>query len=357
MAGYIDFAMRKIAQDRADDEARLMAAQAQSVRKPSIGDYLKGVGGVVGGQVLAKKLADMFMGAENAGTAGAPSVNASAGSILDPIKNTLSSVFPGQGKDAVSSGFLQETAPGSLLDTGDIIAADAAVPEGANVVGSAPVEGLSGLGQALSAAAIAHGGYGLAKNWGEGDWKQGAMSGAEMAAGLYPFLGPWSLAAIPIGAGLGAIHTGRTNEGTIGRNSIREFLASRGVSPEAGYLNLPTGERFQMTSGGGGSGNYNVDQANPLSGQAVGFANPLGEIISSGDDKFAGQTAGWYSNAALQGAANEQDVLNNIRYQYRQAGITKDEAYRAMRRLQMAGKITQQEKDAYEAALNQIFSG
>lgn len=210
-------------------------------------------------------------------------------------------------------------------------------------------------GGPLSAAASLYGAYKLADDWGQSDWKSGAASGA--MAGSY--FGPWgTVIGAAIGAGLGSIHTGVTNKGTRARNSIRKFLADRGVSPEVGYLNMPDGSKFEMTSHGGGEGNYHIDTStgDPLTTTAVGYSNPLAEIVTSGDPKYTSQLTGWYGNAALQGAKSEEDVISNVRYQYKQAGITKDEAYRAMDRLVNAGKITQEEYSAYTNALNRIYN-
>lgn len=358
-------------------------AKAQEMLQPKTSDIIKQLAALFGAAYLGKagaNLADktnllsslgLSDGQGGLGLVGKGSLVSDAadyiGSLGSDARDYIGNLFSGGGGTSGASlgaGAAAQLPVGGLETAYKAAASQGGLPAlpggiedylGSEVMGPGAGEGLSALGQALSLAAVAHGGYNLAKGFGEGDWKSGAMSGAEIASGLYPFIGPWSLAAIPIGAGLGLAKTGKTNEATSRRDDIRRFLFEKGVSPEAGKLSLPGGGTFDIAKEGGGKGAYQVDFNQPLAGKAVGLLNPLGEIITSGAEN-AGQSTGQFSNAALQGAGSDEQLLKNIQFQYKQAGVTHDEAKRAMNRLSMAGRITPQEYDAYMNSINKVFA-
>lgn len=360
-------ALSQIARRRAEQQQLLAQAEQQSMAKPKISDLAKTIAATAlargGGDALAKE----FGGVMPDITGGIKEQFGGLTDILSGAKDSIGSAF-GYEPTQLASSATTDYAPSllndygigggyeqSLLDSYGL--GNTELSTGASEAAST---GMSGLGTALSLAGIAHGGYNLFDDFGEGDWKSGALSGAEVGAGLGSFFpGVGTLVGGGIGALagglLGAAKTGKTNEGTKRRDSVRSFLASKGVGPKEDYLSLPGGGEYDIGGEGGGSGAYNVDQTNPLAAQASGLLNPLGETVTSGDDTGARQTTGMFTNAALQGATDEKTLIDNVRYQYQQAGITKDEGFRALRRLRDAGRITEDERMAYENSLNKVF--
>jgi len=244
-----------------------------------------------------------------------------------------------------------------ILDPRDIgINPPMAAQMGPDAVTPGSFGSLSTLGQLLSIAGSVKGAYDIFKGIGSGDAGGGALSGTELALASYPFLGPWSLAAIPIGSLLGGIKTGKTNKGTLQRDALRKFIYEQGFSPELGYLSTPGGGKFAITQEGGGKGAYNLNWENPLVPEAVGLLNPLGEAATEGDPNLSSQMTSMFTNAALQGATDRDSMLANVRYQYQAAGVTREEAERAIKQLAQANRITPNEYAAYLNAINTVFS-
>jgi hypothetical protein len=353
--------VQAIAKKRAQDQAmQLEQAKQQSIKKPGIKDLATTIAALTGGQYLGRELAE--------------GIGSGAGSIVKEgtsgLKDLLSSIGIGGGTTPTAGYEVSKALTTPQLQTIYNTGLETGIPELmpggiealAGESSAVPAAGLSGLGTALSLAGIGHGAYGLFDNFGEGDAGSGAMSGAELGAGLGTLIGGPGFGTL-IGGGIGAlgggvlgsIHSGQTNPGTLFRNDYRKYLQDKGISPELGYLSLPGGGKFEMTSSGGGKGSYHVDQSG-LGGTAVGYLNPLGELTTSGDDKYSGQATGYFSNAALEGATDEPTLMENIRFQYNQAGVGPEEARRGIKRLLNAGRITQQEYAAYENAINKIFT-
>lgn len=366
MAGELAAARALIEQDKRARQAAAMQAEQQSIAQPKTSDMMKMLLAAGFAPKLGSELANIggdvigdltsALGLKSGGGGGGifSSIGKSLGlgggggsapnfampAMSNPVQPLLEQGYASSlstQNPYLLPGGLEDVAGAELTGAGEGLATEG---------------GLGALGNALSIAAMLHGGYNLFDNFGEGDWKSGAMSGLEIGLGAMPFLGPWSLAAAPVGALIGAAKTGKTDEATKERDDFRTFLASKGVSPREDILMTPSGE-FNIGQEGGGQGAYNVDQSNPLAARASGLLNPLGELTTSGSDK-ASQATGMFTNASLQGA-DDKNLIDNIRFQYNQAGITKEEAQRGINRLLNAGKINQAEHAAYANAIGQVF--
>lgn len=163
------------------------------------------------------------------------------------------------------------------------------------------------LASALPAAGIAAGAYtGVQQFEGANKFGQGKpLSFQEQVALALP-TGGFSFLANPLQKLLGI---GHHDADTTNRMGLKNQLAS---GPLGASLS------FQGNSGplSLGRAGYNVDFTNPLSQQAVGYANPLASILAqnSGDHfgKSQNDLAGEIANTIMQGANNTQDVKNNI---------------------------------------------
>lgn len=217
-----------------------------------------------------------------------------------------------------------------------------------------------------NAAAGIHGAYGAINDFGSGQGPiKGGIQGAEIAYSLYPFLGPYAAAAIPIGALAGMATTGKTNQAHIDRDSIRKNFAGAGLGPED-TIEFTDGTKFDFDQEGDG-GTYNTpDPNNDLVKQIIGQTNPLGEMLTEGGtDKHRSDATGMLTSAVLNGLdINDPNSLEAARKRvqdiYQKLGITPDQAVSKINELADKGMLSQDEKTAYAApggGIGQAFSG
>lgn len=252
-------------------------------------------------------------------TAGAP-----YGTILDPVTGSpLGTMGPPASGEAASAAGGLPFAPAAATAVGTYLA------------GKSAYDALKGKPVSNSPAGIA------------GRVQLGVSTGglSELAR---PFLGN-------IGGGKGKDQTGR--------DQIRGNLQSGGLLDDNYNITLADGSKFNIGQDGGakltntdGSTRpvYNTDPGNPLATNAIAWANPLAEMLTGGDPKKRSDFAGYFANAALSNAKNENDVKANIQAFYQNSGLTKEGAQAQLQSLLSAGKIDQQTSDVYQASINQM---
>lgn len=237
-----------------------------------------------------------------------------------------------------------------------------------------PTQASSGLGTLGTAAAIAaalHGGYGLTKAYGQGNAKAGLMPGLETGAGVGALVGgpAGALIGAPIGAGVGAL-TGMAKAGKhedqIKRDQVREAMRSAGAIDETYGLTLADGTKFNIGLDGGARGHYDfsggrrpyeVKAEHPFSAQAVGWADPLAEVLTGGDPKLRSDFAGYFANAAMSNSQGIEGVRSNVLQIMEDLKLNEASVRQGLDALKSAGKIDDSRYAAYMNSLGSLFGG
>jgi hypothetical protein len=98
---------------------------------------------------------------------------------------------------------------------------------------------------------------------------------------------------------------------------------------------------------------YNINWEDPRAGQLVGLLNPIGFVMSGGNDKLQSDSVGYLYNAATSSG----DPMQNIRHFYDKLGLNPESAKQALDELVEKKKIKPEERDAYLHGVNQVFAG
>lgn len=98
-------------------------------------------------------------------------------------------------------------------------------------------------------------------------------------------------------------------------------------------------------------GSATFDEA---TGEAVGALNPLGYLLSGGDDKFQGQLTGMLYNSLAEGGEDGVTTAE-IRQLYDKMGLDHAGAFETINNLHSQGNISENEALSAQNALNQIY--
>lgn len=154
---------------------------------------------------------------------------------------------------------------------------------------------------------------------------------------------------------------GGKNETQQARDGVRKNLRASGLVDDTWSIGLANGQKFDIGKDGGarlGDGRryFEADHKNPLTHEAIGFANPLAAIATGGDDDLKTNFGGYFTNAAMTGAGDKDAIRRNARGMYEKAGFkSKDDAYAAINALAEAGKISREDQLAYHNGVNEVF--
>lgn len=323
----------------------------------------------------------------------------------NPILGAITGVATNVAEDAATnyiSAYISEAlgmggsggAAGAAGSAGSASAGGAAGPAGASSTTGGASSLAAGSTGAIAGGSIltALGGYGLydtidhygkQKQDSSGTLKAtggGMASGAATGAGIGLAVGGPVGAAW--GAGIGAAVGGLAGLGSsmwgsgkdddqFKRDDAREVLQSLGMLDENYKLvggskqdfdfGLDGGARLPNvginTDGESDRGYYDVDFSNPLAEQAVGFLNPIAQLLFQ-DDKVASDMVGYFTNYALQNSDTEEQAKNAILEIYRAAGITNsDHAGYILSQAREAGTISREDFDSSLYALGKLFEG
>lgn len=224
-------------------------------------------------------------------------------------------------------------------------------------------------GDILAPLAIAHGGYNLATSiGGNRDVAGGAMSGAEMGAGIGTLIMPGVGTAI--GAGIGAIgggllgsiksgrsksHEERSNQRQFLKDNVPTFLDPKG------NITLSNGQLFDIgkerEKGRKFYDEITKDVAPEVKGLAIGAAMPIGMIASGGNKQIATNFTGNIAAGFTQAGSTAEDFNREARNQYNRLGISEQQAYEQIAQMADKGVVSQDEVAAYHNAVNQAFHG
>lgn len=257
---------------------------------------------------------------------------------------------------------------GSLATPGNVVNAGISTPTGVSATVVPETAGFMGTAAPiLGGLAALHGGYGLAKNFGKGDAKGGALSGLETGAGIGTMIAPGFGTLLGGGIGLlgggllGSIKTGK-HEDQVARDQVRAGLQKAGFLDEGFNVSLADGSKFNIGLDGGatnasGGHIYNVDESNKFSAQASGWGKPIALALTGGNPKLSSDFGGYLANAAMSNAQTMEGVRANMLNFMQKAGLTPNMVIAKLGELSKAGGINPQEHAAYVNAVHTMVKG
>lgn len=155
------------------------------------------------------------------------------------------------------------------------------------------------------------------------------------------------------------------NDDQIRRDRIRANLKSSGAVDEGYHVRLADGTKYNigvdgnatlLNKQGGERRAYETDETNELTPQAIAYTNPLGAIITGGDEKLRSDQAGYYTNAITSNAVSSEDARRNAITLYQDHGIDYYTAHDEVDNLVLKGAIDKPTADAYHDGINQTFN-
>lgn len=151
------------------------------------------------------------------------------------------------------------------------------------------------------------------------------------------------------------------------RDRLEEIgIINKGEGKEDNSIHFGDGSAFdigkdggaRLTNSAGERRQYSdVDFSDKFSGSVVGAVNPLAAILTGGNERLRSDTAGWYTNAVLNGAPDETTMNVRIKELYGQHGITQEQANQAIDELVKKERIDEATAAAYRNGLNDVFNG
>lgn len=226
---------------------------------------------------------------------------------------------------------------------------------------------LAAAGTASAALNVANGIGGIAQlatNWGRSSPSAGAVSGVAAGAAIGTMICPGIGTAI--GAGIGAICGGLIGAITCGkhrdqkvRDTVRQELVQLGVLSPDFKLQLPDGTLYDMGKDGGARGEfggrrpYEVDLSNPLAQYAIGWIDPVVQLLAPGNTKIRNDFAGYFANAAIANAEDLGDVKRNIDHFIQKFGLTNESLVNGIVQMAQGGYIDRTLAEAWISGVAQ----
>lgn len=306
------------------------AQQEQKAKQATKGNPLLGLGAAV----AAKKASDMLGGAFSSSL---------------PTTEAENALFNTPGMEASQAAW--NTDAGVVTSNPTVTAPSFWSFEGGPF--SQNLAGEFSLPSVISGAGALAGAHNLATNWGKNNPVSGAASGAAIGTYFMPGIGT------AVGAGLGGL-MGMAKAGKhkdqIRRDAVRKRLQEMGFLDDKFNVDLADGTKYDI--GRDGSQKlYNIDQSDPNVANAVALINPLGEILTGGDDKLRSDFVGYLGNAATSNAKDPESIKKNILAMYAKNGIGLEQAKGKLQDLLNSKAITDAEKQAYDYGLTTLFGG
>lgn len=190
------------------------------------------------------------------------------------------------------------------------------------------------------------------------DQKDIAM--ASLASGP---LAPLTFTAMELYNLAAGIFGGHKGKDQVARDDYREGLKKAGALDKDYNLTLADGSKYdfgadgknRLTSTDGSKRRtYDPDFKNPLTAQAIAWANPLANVLTDGDKKKATYLTGQLANAAISNAQNPDDVKNNIKGIFGQLKIDSNIANTKLGELANKGTLKDDEARIYQAGVNDL---
>lgn len=294
------------------------------------------------------------------GVAAAPTIASSAPSILGAGGTGVASATP----EAIAAG------QGVLLNpaTGEAVAT--AAPLAAGGAAATSPWALSGIGSTGNfllpiAGAVGIGDLAMRRPGGFSGAAQGAASGAAIGS-YFPGYGT------VIGAGVGALYGGLNkasgkDKDQLQRDAMRQALIDRGLLAQDYKITLANGQVFDMGKDGGAAIQnwdgqtsrpyYQWDTTSPLSHQAIGWVNPIAEMLAGKNEKLKTDLAGYLVNAVTTGATTLEGVRANVLGLIQQYGFDEASMRAAIDEMLNSGEITPEQREAYQYGIGTLMLG
>ena len=239
--------------------------------------------------------------------------------------------------------------------------------------GAAAGAGLSsGASSAMGALGAAYSAYNLISNFGHMTPMAGATNGAALGA----YVGTSILPGIGTGVGAiiggiaggiaGLFHNGKHKD-QVARDAVRTQLQQIGLVDKDYQLTLADGSKFNIGVDGGHKFTnldgterrvYNTDGSNPLTGEVIGWAQPLAFLLTGGNKKLKDDFTGYFVNAALSNAGADIEVARkNIAGLFAQLQITPEQVLQGLQQGVAQGALTENEFMAFAHGIETLLNG
>ena len=269
---------------------------------------------------------------------------------------------------SASIGDIAEAAYGYITGTQAAgIEGAAAVADGAGAAAEGAA-GLSGtVNQVIGAAGAAYSLYNIINNFGELSLKDGIVNGAATGAYVGSFFGPpGTLIGGAIGGVVGAVasffkKSGKSKEQKA-RDKVRDAFEQIGLIDENHSVTLADGTKYDIGKDGKHKytnldgtkrGAFEIDFSNPMSGQVIGWINPIVEQLVGGDEKLRIAFVGYFTNAALSNAKSLEEARQNVLAMFKNIGLTPEKIASGLQQMNAAGKLP---NDVFEAYVNGVIT-
>ncbi len=321
---------------------------------------LAGTAGTVGGIYLANQLIGSGAGAAAGGTGGAAAgtaAGASAGASGAAAGGAGAAAGSAPAAPVIVNGATAATSGSSGAAAGGTAGGTAGATSGAGsgILGAnGATLGATGVGLAGGAAAAY---YAMAASQAYSDLKSkdphtkdvGGIEAALLATG--PFLGWASPIVKPVDKMLRTKHPGQLK-----RDAMRATLDKQGVIEKQDgkwLIRRPDGTSYDIgTEDRARSDDYEIDNFNADGvGQAIGWMDPIAEILSGGDQGLREQTGGYLTHYVT----GSGDVKSNAQDFYKRNGYDRDSMFQLINQMEDMGRIKKDRADAYRNSMNTLW--
>lgn len=188
----------------------------------------------------------------------------------------------------------------------------------------------------------------------------GAVTAAALATGPAAPLTFAALELYNLGVGMFGGKKGKDQQA---RDAYRSGLQKAGALDKDWNLTLADGSKYDFgadgksrlaNTDGGSRRTYDLDFKNPLTAQAIAWANPLSNVLVDGDSKKSTYLTGQLANAAISNAKTPEDVKNNIKTIFGQLHIDSNTANTKLGDLANSGKIDTKAANIFQAGVNDL---
>lgn len=277
------------------------------------------------------------------------------GSLLEEVLGTSSSIA------ATSSG-----ASAATTTTGKAVAEAGAK----NIGASSTTSAVSGtLSKVVGGVGAAYSLYSLFNDFGKSSPMVSGMHGATVGAyvgSIVPGIGTvlGGVVGFAAGALIGLFNSGKHTE-TIARDNMRSGLKDYGFLDKDYNVALADGTKYSFATesknklkslDGTERNGYQIDFGNKLSSQAIGWLQPLAEVMTAGNKKLKTDLLGYMVNAATSNANTEEELRANVASIYQQSKLDPEMVLNGLSELVKQGNMGEENIPAYVNGLQTLVT-
>lgn len=170
-----------------------------------------------------------------------------------------------------------------------------------------------------------------------------------------------------VGGILGSLTTmfGGKHKDQVARDQMRTGLQQLGLIDQNYQIQLANGSGYDVGKDGGfkltnmdGTQRraYETDMSNPITGQVIGWVNPLATLIAGGNEKIRTDLAGYLTNAAMSNATTLEEAQANVLAFYTKLGVTPENAGQVLQQIASSGSVPQDVLPAFAHGLQTLFT-